>query len=650
MLQIQNLTKSFNSNVLFQDCSFFINEGERVALIGANGTGKTTLFRIILGEESWDSGEIILQKNASVGFLPQEIDSISGYRILDEVISCSPEIKRLHNEMDVLRTLLARSKKGCEKDVLRKYGNLQARFEQIGGYDLEHRAEKILLGLGFCQEDFSRPAGEFSGGWQMRIAMAKMLLNSFDLMMLDEPTNHLDLTSSLWLQDYLLSCKGTFIFTSHDREFINLVATRIVGISEGKFRSHRGNYDSYVKQEDMRKESLRTARQKQERKKKQTEIFINKFRAKATRAKSVQSKIKMLEKMEIIEISQERKSVRIRFPQPERSSYEAIKLQKVCKSYGENQVYGGIDLTVYRGDRIALVGKNGAGKSTLLKILAGVLDIDAGSRVPGKNVSIGYYPQHRLDILNPNSTCFEEISQVCRDGRETAVRNFLGRFLFSGDDVFKNVSLLSGGEKSRLVLAKILSNPPNVMLMDEPINHLDMPSREVLIEAMKEFTGTICFISHDEYFIEQIASRIIEIYDRNLKIFPGGYDYYRHKKCLDEKNGKTESSTHSPLKKETGKKKPVDRIPKKNVSREKYEKRILSGKLAKLEEEITRETVKLEQIDRVFSDPETYKQHSTHDLRDLAEERKQIKVLISRLTIEWEECVETLDKFLKLIR
>lgn len=640
MLQIRDLNKSFSDRVLFKDCSLFVNEGERIALIGANGSGKTTLFRIIIGDEQCDSGEITLKKSTGVGFLPQEIDAIRGSTLLTEVMHRSSELGILQKEIDELEVKLSETEGAYQKQLLKNYGQVQSKFEQLGGYDLEYQAKKVLAGLGFKEKDFSRATDEFSGGWLMRIALAKLLLNPPELMILDEPTNHLDLESLVWLQNYLHSYKGTLIFTSHDRNFINRITTRIVDIDEGKLVSYYGNYDYYIQEKGKKKELLIAAQKNQERKIKQAQIFIDRFRASNTRGRSVQSRIKALNKMERIEIPKEGKKIRFQFPQPSHSGYEVMSLKDIHKSYGDNKVYEGVALNICSGDKVALVGANGAGKSTLLKILAGVLEIDKGSRITGHNVNLGYYPQHRLDMLNPNSTCLAEIEEICYGKQQTYVRKLLGRFLFSGDDVYKKVSILSGGEKSRLVLVKILANPPNFLLMDEPINHLDIPSRDILIEALSEFTGTLCFISHDGYFIRKVANKVIEIKNGMLKIYPGGYDYYVYKRDMDEKGNSHVTSPDASGKRETL---PMESTTKSHYKRNVHaqrDKKTILRKLSEIEKEHVEVSTKLDDLNKVLSDPATYKEDN---FISLTKEYEKLKTRMDNLTIEWEEYAEKMD-------
>lgn len=494
MITLRNISKSFGAQTLFEDVSLQINERDRYALVGPNGAGKSTLFKIIMGAETPDEGEVSLRTGVTFGFLPQETPSLSGTSVL-----------------------------------------LEALGETDSDNRREAQAKKILMGLGFKVKDFDRPVKELSGGWQMRVMIAKLLLSEPDLLMLDEPTNHLDLESLLWFQNYIRSYRGALFIISHDREFINSTTDVIVELRESKLKTYRGTYEDYVDQKKQEEEKLISAYKRQQKEIEDLEIFINRFRAKASLAASVQSKIKYLEKMEKIKLPDEQKTVGFSFPQPERSGQNVLELRDVKQSYdGKNFVYDGLNLTLERGQKIALVGPNGAGKSTLLKVLAGVLPFQSGQRKLGFNVESGYFAQHRSDMFNMERTVFQEACDTRRAHSETGIRTLLGSFLFQNEAVNKKVSVLSGGEKSRLGLVKILLDPPNLLLMDEPTTHLDMASVETLIEALKSYTGTFCFISHDVYFIRQLADQILHVNAGKITLYPGNYDYFLHKKSLED--------------------------------------------------------------------------------------------------------------------
>ena len=649
MLQLSNITKHFGEQVLLEDASVFFNPGDRVALIGPNGSGKTTIFRIITGEERQDAGDIVVDGKARIKFLPQEIDSIRGKTVIDEVMSDSKDIKLLKKELADIEHRMAEGEHS--EELFAEYTRLHEKVERDEKVSLEYRAKRILAGLGFLQKDYNRKTEEFSGGWLMRIAMAKLLVNPPDILLLDEPTNHLDLHSLLWLQDYITAYEGILIFTSHDRDFIDHVATRLVSIENGKLVVYKGNYQFMIDQKELKRDQLLDAKKRQDKEKAQLQEFINRFKSKASKAASARSKMKYIEKMEDIVVEKEKKTLHFSFPQPQPSGKEVISLMNIHKSYGENKVYQGVDFKVDRGDKVALVGINGAGKSTLLKILAGILPFEKGTRKEGFNVIPQYYPQYRLDVLNAENTCLQEVDSVCRMKSELEIRKHLGIFMFKGDDVFKQVKVLSGGEKSRLVLVKVLSNPPNFILMDEPTNHLDIPSRDILIKALSDYTGSICFISHDVHFIKAIANKIVEVDNGVLTAYPGDFDYYIYKKKLMAK----EAEEAEDLK--NGKIKQVEKpaainpgqapIPeKKKVKHDKYKREKIAGRVAKTEKEINETEAQYEEMNKMIADPETYK---NKDSVQKIKEHKKLKERIDELRAEWEKHAKELEEYDKIV-
>lgn len=494
MITLRNIYKSFGAQDLFSDVSLQINERDRYALVGPNGAGKSTLFKMIMGKENPDNGEVALRSGVTFGYLPQETPALSGKALLHEVL-----------------------------------GNM------VDDGRAEANAKKILMGLGFQITDFQRPVSEFSGGWQMRAMIAKLLTQEPDLLMLDEPTNHLDLESLLWFQNYLHSYRGALFLISHDREFINSTVDRIVELDNTHLKVYTGSYEKYKEQKQQELERLESAYKLQQKEIKDLEIFISRFRAKASLAASVQSKIKYLEKMEKIVLPNEQKTVGFSFPQPARSGQNVLTLKDIKQSYdGKNYIYDGLDLVLERGQKIALVGPNGAGKSTLLKMLAGVLDFQSGERKLGFNVEVGYFSQHRSAMFKMDRTVYQEAADTRRAHSETGIRTLLGSFLFRQEAIDKKIEVLSGGEKSRLGLAKILLDPPNFLLMDEPTTHLDMASVDMLIGALKEYDGTFCFISHDVYFIRQLATSIIHVRKGKITEYPGNYDYFLHRMAQQE--------------------------------------------------------------------------------------------------------------------
>lgn len=500
MLTIKNLTKSHAGRTLFRETEMTINWGERVALVGPNGAGKSTLFRMILGEDAPDEGSISMDEYAIVGYLPQEASEPKDETVLEIALGITPEMEQ------AIHTI--RTAENANKTDTPEYAEAIDTFNAANGYQLEPKAKKILKGLAFRESDFHRPAREMSGGWIMRAYLAKLLVLEPDLLMLDEPTNHLDLLSLLWLQRYLKNYPGAILMISHDRDFMDELVESVYDIDNEELVEYRGNYSDFLQQKDVRFEQLQAAYRNQQKEIAHIQEFIDRFRSINSKAGQVQSRIKQLEKMKLIQKPVARRKVfKFNFPQPPRSTQKVIELEKVCQSYGDRRVYENLDLLVERGERTVLVGPNGAGKSTLLKILAGIIPIDSGKRTPGTTTRIGYFSQARTENLNPENTVLEEIMKCSAEIREEEARSILGSFLFRRLDVEKRVSVLSGGEKSRLSLVKFLVDPPNLLLMDEPTTHLDLLSVEALVQALKHYEGTLVFISHDVHFIRSLAQK-----------------------------------------------------------------------------------------------------------------------------------------------
>jgi ATP-binding cassette, subfamily F, member 3 len=646
MITLNHVQKQFGSKVIFKDCSLQIGVRDRLGLIGPNGSGKTTLFRMILGEESVDEGEILIAKGVKIGYLPQEVISFKGNTVLDEVSKSLIRITSLQDKMKILEEELSSIEDPKKQERLaNEYGKLQERYTLLGGYGLEAEAKRILQGLGFKERDFDRFTDELSGGWLMRIALAKILLQSPDLLLLDEPTNHLDLESLIWLEDFLINYPGAMIIVSHDRVFLNHLIDRIAEIEGQKIDLYYGDYDHYLEEKEARIQILEATYKTQQRKIEQTERFIERFRAKNTKSSQVQSRIKMLEKIERIELPEKKKEIRFRFPAPTRSGHKVVEVKNLHKSYGEAVVYQGIDLNLYRGDNVALVGPNGAGKSTLLKILAGVLDFEEGEVILGKDVTRAYFAQHQFDILRPENTVFEELLSVATDESQTELRTILGTFLFSGDDIEKKVSVLSGGEKSRLILAKMLLKPANFLLFDEPTSHLDIPSRNVLEMALKQFQGTICLITHDRHLINQIANKVIDIDQGIPHLYPGNYDYYLYKKQqipLEE----TKQEVKNEVKVKVEEKEKSGKEKSKYMAKEERRKRAqemdqfkrqlssLEKRFQEVEKSLHDATQKLDQLNQKLSNPNLYlNQQETYET---VQTHKQVKEKVKELTHLWE--------------
>ena len=530
MIYLQNLHKQFGSKIILKNINFHLRPGERVGLVGENGTGKTTLFRIMMNTESSDSGKIVFRKGAQAATLEQELNPYSG-SVLERVISGNHSLQVIRRKMDDLE------KKMCSKPTSEAatshYGKLQHQFEQLNGYDLEPRACAILSGLGFSNDKLKKPLNEFSGGWRMRVEMARLLLQNPDILLLDEPTNHFDLKSVEWLEGFLKKYDGSLLLISHDRRFLNNLVTRIVELDRGVLTSYSGDYNDFERLKKEREAQLVSESMNQQKRISEIERFIERFRAKNTKATQVQSRIKMLDKMERIETMTDTKTVGFRFPQPVRTGRISMELEKIEKSYGNNIVYQNFSIRIERGWKVALVGENGAGKSTLIKLLAGIVPHDSGQIQLGHNVTRSYYAQHQADTLDPKKTVLESIDELSHNLLRTQIRTILGSFLFSGDDVNKKISVLSGGERSRLSLARMLASPSSLLLLDEPTNHLDMRSCEVLSAALADYEGTLCVISHDRFFLDGFVNRVWEIKQGSVSEYIGNYSDYENSKSQE---------------------------------------------------------------------------------------------------------------------
>jgi len=640
MIDISDISLQFGGKYLFQNVSFRINSGDKAALVGANGSGKSSLFKILCNQLQPEKGSITKQHRTTIGYLPQDNVIHSGKTLIEEASSALSDITSLQiKERELTEALSANNILPDEQqDLISNLGEVHQRLDELDSYSASSNVEKILVGLGFEENDFSRLTDEFSGGWQMRIALAKILISQNDLLLLDEPTNHLDIDSLEWLITFLKSYRGALIIVSHDKHFIMQTTSKTYELFNNKFSVFNGNYNAYLKYKDERDEQSIHKHELQQKKIKETKRFIERFRYKNTKAKQVQSRIKQLEKLDTIELPQNESDIKVNFPEPPKSGKVNLELISIGKSYGNNEIFSGIDLVVNRGEKIAFVGPNGAGKTTLAKIISGKLDYNNGERVLGHNTIISYYAQDVADNLQPDIDIIETVDGIAEDKTIGELRSILGAFLFKSDDVFKKVGVLSGGEKSRVALAKILLTKSNFIVLDEPTNHLDISSKKVLQQALINFKGSLILVSHDVDFLQPIVSKVIEIRKGNIRSFSGGIDYYLHKR--EDQNIKEKEEKKDPGIKSITTKKDKKRIEAEKRQAKYNATRDLINEIAQLEKKIELLEEKKGSLENTLTNPETY--NDPKKAFSLNKEFKTISEELSGVMSKWENLSEEL--------
>ena len=651
MISLNNIAKHYSGDYLFKDVTLQVADRERVAVVGANGAGKSTLMKIMVGQIEPDSGAVIQSRSNTAGYLPQDGVYHRGKTLLDEAATAFDDVLLLRRRIAAInKELEVLTENGNPaapelNTLLEELGKLQHHLEHRQGYSIEARCRQILSGLGFSERDFARMTDEFSGGWQMRIELAKLLLREPTILLLDEPTNHLDLESLEWLESYLQSYDGSVVIISHDTRFLDNLVARTLEVSQGAIADYSGNYAAYLKQKAQRMAAAEAAYDSQQRLIKQTMAFVERFRYKATKARQVQSRLRMLDKMERVSVERGEQEIDFNFPQPEPPGRVVMELKDITKAYGSVSVFQGVSLKIDRGDRIAMLGVNGSGKSTLVRVLAGLESFQSGQRMPGHNVSVSYFAQHQAEGLDGTKTVLETLQTLAPAESLTRLRSLLGLFLFPGDDVFKKVAVLSGGEKSRLALARMLLMKANFLILDEPTNHLDVASKAVLQQALDNFSGSYVIVSHDRDFLEPLITKIVDIKDGELRVLPGTVGSYLEKLRAEQQDAVLLRDTAGQA---VQKKTPFHR--EKLRKREEAEKRQeryqrlkpLQAALETLEEEITRYEQRKEELEAALADPRTYENDEL--ARSINLEYREINSRIEALYAEWTQVHEEIEQ------
>lgn len=648
MLQLEKISLALGDRDLLDEISTLINPGERIGLVGPNGAGKSTLLKIIMGIQEKDAGSIVLSNEETLGYLPQDgVDPDFELTVIEEVETAFSEIFDLEEEVNELQQKLAETDPESEEHerLLERYGLLQTKLEASGLYTLRSDVEKILMGLGFKESDFSRNTTEFSGGWLMRIALAKLLLKKPTYLLLDEPTNHLDIESLQWMENFLNSYEGAVIVVSHDRAFLDTITNRTLALRKGKMSDYSGNYSFYERKWEEERELLINAQKNQAKELKETEEFIERFRYKASKARQVQSRVKQLEKIDRIEVEDELANVSFSFPEPERSGQVVMRLESIKKSYGDNVVFDGLDYEIERGDKIAVVGPNGAGKSTMIRILAGIESIQGGERNEGHKVTTNYFAQHQAEDLDLKKDALEVMMSAGSNEKESRLRSILGSFLFRGDDVFKKVKVLSGGEKSRLALAKMLLSPANFLIFDEPTNHLDMSSKNILQQALQQYEGTCVIVSHDRAFLDPIVDKVLEVQKNRVRTYLGNVSYFLDKK-KEEAEAQKNSGASEQAKSISSDDSSLSRKEQRRIEaerRNKISKEVnpIKKKLEKVEKEIEQSESRKNEIEALMAEVDFY--DDADRVKKTSLEYENIKMDLTDKYSKWEEYANRIE-------